>query len=380
MQVNRTTNESAVSRIYDWYTLGAAIGVKTNVMSYVLKSRDSMQKRIKLGERTVYKSEPLLRHVQSRLITLVEPLFDALPETESVLAYRKGITATEVVRKVPHAKTFISFDIRHYYDSVTLDHIAACLCKLGMGEAGAKLVARYCIVKNKKKSTLQQGSPVSPVLSNIVGHFYFDKPIKEWLRNNYPTLQVTYLRYCDNIALFVHDDMPEGFSDALKAYVKETLKADGFLTHKWATVADNHPVMHQKFLGMVINAEARAELDTVDRLRAILFNWCRTGLWNETKKFMSAYMEKDSHHFKKEQLLMQKFKQHLRGHVQYIKRLSRKQGMMLEKLYHAAEFLDTHLSMVRTSAAVFAAVKSYRNHEESVQKYLNRLQALETSA
>jgi hypothetical protein len=380
-------SETALSCITDWYALGAAIGVKTNLMAWVLRERDEMQHRIKFGERIVFRSDPPLRHIQSRLITLFEPLFDAIPGTESIIAYRKGITATDVVRAVPHAKTFISFDIRHYYDNVTFQHIARCLEQLGLPYIGAKLAARYCVVQKGSRHTLQQGSPASPVLSNIVGHFAFDLPIKEWLKTEYPNLNITYLRYCDNIALFVHDEMPEGFSDRLKAFVKPKLAEQGFRTHKWATVADNHPVMHQKFLGMVINAEARAELDAVNRLRAILFNWCRNGLAAEARNFMLEHGVDTGHGFIDHGIMQEQFKRHLKGHIQYIRRLNRKQGLMLEKLYVAAEYLDAvrhdgNSSRMVAEAAngvlmqqIFTNLKSYRDSRETVEQYMQRIKS-----
>ena len=363
--------------ITDWYSLGAAIGVKANLLSWVLHERSNMQKRIRLGKRTVYRSDTYLRHIQRRLLTLLEPMFDALPDTKAVLAYRKGITATDVVRKVPHAKVLISFDIRHYYDSVTLQCLENCLVKMGFPRLGARLIGRYCVVQQQGRHTLQQGSPASPVLSNIVGHYVFDRVIENWLRSAYPDVQVTYLRYCDNIALFVHSEMPHDFSEKLKAFVKSSLAKQGFKTHKWATVADNHPVMHQKFLGMVINAEARVALDMVDRLRAMLLNWCRHGLEVETNVFLTSNNIRKTRNYVDHGIMQEKYKQHLRGNIQYVKRINRKQGLMLEKLYEAAKYLDVqrimdNLSVVNLPAAVFAAVKKYRA-AESVETYIDRV-------
>lgn len=382
MKISHYKTTATLMQITDWNSLGAVIGVKPNVMAYALKSRDTMQHRITLGSRTVYRSDPILRFVQSRLITLFDPLFTQQPDTECAIAYRRGITAINVMRSVPHAKMIISFDIKHYYDNIDIWHLTSGLIACGMDFAGAKLAARYCLVKNSKgKYSLQQGSPASPVLSNIVGYVFFDNPIRNWLKKNYPKLSVTYLRYCDNVALFVHGnaegEIPEDFREKYKSFVKEELSRVCFKTHKWAAVSDDNPVLHQKFLGMVINAEARAELDTVNRLRAMLFNWCRFGLDSVTETFMEKYSLQPPRNVHCEALIAAKFSKHLRGHINYIKRLNKKQGLMLEKLFTAAEYLDNNNRRQADGrcleAATLVAVKQYRRHDESIDQYMARI-------
>jgi hypothetical protein len=60
----------------------------------------------------------------------------------------------------------------------------------GFDYKGAKLVAGYCVVKRKIKkkdgtetyiNTLQQGSPCSPIISNLVLNLILDEPIKAWI-------------------------------------------------------------------------------------------------------------------------------------------------------------------------------------------------------
>lgn len=379
---NENTTQAVLDTITDWYSLGAAIGVKTGTMAWVLKSRDSMQSKIRLGERIVFKSAPALRFVQSRLCSLFDTLFDKLPDNSAAIAYRKGITATEIVKNTKHAKALVSFDIRHYYDNITLKILRECLVDAGMDKSGAMLAARYCVVRKGTRRdgapgrlTLQQGSPASPVLSNIVGYFLMDMPIQNWIKTEFPDVQATFLRYCDNIALFVHNDAPEGFFAAYKEWVKKHMASKGFKTHKWATVSDSHPVLHQKFLGMVLNSEARAELDLVDRLRATLFNWCRNGLESAAKEFFN--LRGIEPQYASTRLLNDKFVQHMRGHVQYVKRLNAKQGLVLEKLYKAAQILNAETAGLPyiLGQQMFAAVKRYRDNSESVEDYLARLAA-----
>lgn len=373
MEITRThiTGGAAnpVSHIENWYDLAAVLGLKTGTLSYALRERDKLQTKIRLGDRTVYKSGRALKVIQSRLTTLVEPLFDALPGNECALAYRTGVSATDRIREIPHARMLVTFDIRKYYDNVTLRHIEECLRGCGFRTLGARLVGRYCVVRREGRCTLQQGSPVSPAISNIVGHFYFDTPIRAWLGSKFPDVRATYVRYCDNIALFLHDGVPEGFTDKFKSFVRETFRSGGFRTHKWNCITDSNPVKNQKFLGVVLNAEARVELVVVDRLRAILFNWCLFGGQCTADRFMSeeGIQLRD---FMFDGMKVGKLRQIMRGHINYVKRINSKHGLWLDKLLGAALYLDEKGMPACANEEMFRRVKKYKDCNESYDDFM----------
>ena len=379
MQILRTYVEdprtNSVRHIRDWYGLAAVLGLKTNILAYALKERDKLQTRIKLGDRTVYKSGRALKVIQSRLTTLVEPLFDALPGNECALAYRKGVSATKYIREsIPHARLLVTFDIKKYYDNVTLKHIEECLTKCGFQVLGARLVGRYCVVRKGNRSTLQQGSPVSPAISNIVGHFHFDVPIRSWLTSEYPDIEATYVRYCDNIALFVHSDVPDGFTEKFKSFVKRALGDGGFRTHKWNCITDSNPVKNQKFLGIVLNSQARMELCIVDRLRAILFNWCRFGGFAAAERFM-AEEGIQLREFCIDGMKFAKFRQVMRGHINYVKSINEKHGLWLDKLFEAATSLDARDLCACNNAELFRSIKKYKNGNEPLDEFMRGVEA-----
>lgn len=374
MQIKRMEKATAIELITDWHSLGAKLGIKAGLLSYVLKERNAMQTKIRLGERTVYKSATYLRHIQNRIMALLDEVYGTMPDTEVSLAYRKNLSAVEEIAKTRHATILVTFDIKKYYDHVTLKHIEDSLTNCGFDRLGARLIGRYCVVHRRGAQTLQQGSPASPVLSNIVGHFVFDQPIRQWLGKEYPELDCTYVRYCDNIALFVHTEPPQGFTDAFKAAVKTMLAANGFRTHKWNCISDRNPVKHQKFLGIVLNSQARAKLEIVDRLRAILFNWCCEGTRVTARRFANENGITPT--IEAIGLIATRLKQHLSGHINYIARINKKQGEMLKKLYEAAVLLDNRDAHVRGNDELFSAIKMYRKHDEDRTVYIGRLESV----
>lgn len=83
-----------------------------------------------------------------------------------------------------------SLDIQNFFPSITLAQISTGLARIGYDPASATLLARLCCYQGR----LSQGSPASPVLSNIV----FD-PIDHKLAELSSCLEVRYTRYADDL-------------------------------------------------------------------------------------------------------------------------------------------------------------------------------------
>lgn len=355
-----STTREALS---NWDTLGAALNVKPNLMAWALHARDSMQHRIRLGDRTVYKSDKLLNLIQTRLALLTEPLLDELPGNGCVYSYRRGKSPVKEIKKLAGAKMLIATDVKGFYDHVFIKHIEGALVDCGFTPQGGRLIARYCVVKRGNLQTLQQGCPASPALSNLVGYKYMDVPIQAWLRENLPGVKYKYVRYCDNVELFIYGDAPEGFAEKYKAAVKEIMKAAGFRTHDWATISDKHPKLNQRFLGVVLNHQARVEKGIIDSLRATLFNLCMRGFSNEEVfRFMDSMGKAGTGMREYDGLILfendeawPEIREHalsiLSGKVAYVSSVNKRHGLWLKKLLALAKKLERNPELrIRFSA------------------------------
>lgn len=360
--------------ITDWHTLGAVLHTPTHVLSWVLHERKTMQHRISLNGRTVYKSDPPLRAVQAKLSMVFEPLLDELPENDCVLSYRRGLTPVDVLKKFTGSKMMISFDIRKYYDNITLKHIEESLSQCGFTHTGAKLVGRYCLVERDGRHTLQQGCPASPALSNLVGYFFIDRPIKEWLVREYPDLDYRYIRYCDNVTLFLPGNEPEGFREKYKEAVRTMLRPKGFKTHDWNSISNTHPKRNQKFLGVVLNKEARVERCKIDELRAILFNMCYLGLRSQSMRYMTCkgVLRQTNENFTDDELkaFTRSMRSIMRGHIAYVSQVNKKHGLWLTKLYSASSIIQDN--DFRDLEGFRRALCLYKR-SETLQAYIDRI-------
>ena len=81
MQVT-TGNQTVLGLINSWSELGSVLGVPTKNMAWALKEKRKLVSKIRIKDRTVYKSEGSLAFIQARLLIFLSSLFDSLPENE----------------------------------------------------------------------------------------------------------------------------------------------------------------------------------------------------------------------------------------------------------------------------------------------------------
>ena len=132
-----------------------------------------------------------------------------------------------------------SIDIANFFPTTSHAKVAAALQALGYPQHGAELIARLCCYSGN----LAQGSPASPILSNLVF-----SPFDELLLTLADRFGATYTRYADDIVFSGKGSAPEELADGVRSIVtaagwqvadgKETLakrphrlKVHGLLVH-----------------------------------------------------------------------------------------------------------------------------------------------------
>lgn len=368
------------SEIKDWYDLAALLDIPVNKLTYVLRDVGAHQSKKKVGKRTVYSSSHVLAPIQRKLaLGLLNDVFEGLPDTEAAIAYRPGISPVKVIKDMTGYDMVITTDIKGYYDHIKYKHVVSVLTRCGFCREGASLIARYCCVHRDTFYTLQQGSAASPVLSNIVGHFYIDKPMEgalDILRE--AGLEVTYLRYCDNLAFFIKGSASRELTDRFRGKVAEILLEGGFKTHDWRFMTGNHPRCNQQFLGLVLNKKARVARTSTDVLRGALYRACLHGMssLNEYAGIRAECTLQKAKYVPG--ALVKHVKASLSGSIAYINSVNEKHGTWLKKLYSVADEVtplyvgDDRCSLVQgvmTSPEVRKAVGAYRNGAQSIHAY-----------
>ena len=110
-----------------------------------------------------------------------------------------------------------SLDLRDFFPSITESQVKSALQAIGYSERAAVLITNLCTLNG----VLPQGSPASPVLSNLV--FMQTDVVLEGIAK---TEKVRYSRYADDL-VFSGENAP---TETLRGHVKKALASNAWST------------------------------------------------------------------------------------------------------------------------------------------------------
>ena len=383
--------------ITDNHTLASVVMGQPSKFSAAIKFKDDLQTPVRIKKnRKLFKSEGALKYSQGKIKQVLNYLFEQKVNDKAMLAYIPKRNWLHILKEeaVGH-DVVISFDIRKYYDNIYSQHIYNSFRKMGLNHKMATTFTKLSTVNIRGKYSLQQGSEVSPLISNIVGYYYFDRDIEKYLeglKRVYPQLELKYKRYCDNLYIFLDGNIPN-ITENIKAEVKKIVGAGGFKTHTWNTVGKNHPKLAQRILGLNVGEKISVPKDKYQQVRGTLFNCIRDGVAYNIAKYyekngddvhgnMLGVYHSDIH--RKVNYMIDRWFSQMRGYINYVKQANSRQGMRLEKLLGAAGYLREKYTPVETPwffikmrgelpEEEFLLVKQYQNDTESVEDYLKKI-------
>lgn len=132
------------------------------------------------------------------------------------------------------------------------------------------------------KGFLPQGSPSSPVISNIVCE-NLDNDLEAFSKDNF----LTYTRYADDMTFSTHKkNLSFEFSE-----IKKIIMKNGFLINDKKT---RFQFKNQKQIvtGLIVNERVNVERVFEKKIRAILFNWMKYGYLIVSQKFYELNPER----------------------------------------------------------------------------------------
>lgn len=158
------------------------------------------------GFRTIEAPNEELKHNQRQILYLFQNTFKMLPHNNA-FAYTEGRSAKEALEAHQRNKSkwFLKIDIKDFFPSITFHEIDRSLNDLfpikplltytGNGQQKIRDCIKVCLKDNK----LPQGTPVSPMLSNLVmlKYDYYLTNLLKWFDNQH----YVYTRYADDIII-----------------------------------------------------------------------------------------------------------------------------------------------------------------------------------
>lgn len=200
--------------LYDAEQLAGFFGISCGELNHIVNHIQKEYKKAFLPKKDgTYRSLyiPSIR-LQFCLGPIKDRILSQLPVSKFATAYQKGSSTRKNAEPHIGKKNLLKLDITDFFGSISFEQVlcAAFNTRYVSKQVGFLLTSLCC-----KNDALPQGSPTSPVLSNIVMR-RFDDQIGRWCNQR----QITYTRYCDDMT-FSADRPLYGVYKKVKTMLRE---------------------------------------------------------------------------------------------------------------------------------------------------------------
>jgi RNA-directed DNA polymerase len=251
-----------------------------------------------------------MKRLQKRIAELLERQY---APRSSVFGYVKGRNIRQNAERHLGRRWVLRVDLKDFFPSINFGRVRGLLLNkpFAMTKEAATAVAKLCCDGNE----LPQGSPASPIISNIICRG-LDHALSKLAREH----RCTYSRYCDDIVFSTNrSTFPGGL--ALRApngkvfvgaALSTVLQEAGFEVNP-DKVQLRHNSQRQMVTGLIVNDNNKVNVprDFVRELRMMLHVWRKLGHGGAT----AWYQDKKNRPSEKEGT---PFKLIVRGKVQYL--------------------------------------------------------------
>ncbi|OXG07777.1 reverse transcriptase (RNA-dependent DNA polymerase) [Flavobacterium araucananum] len=248
---------------------------------YLSKSKDSrytefaiLKKSGKL--RQINSPDKLLKRVQSLINILLQIIF----ESQSHYCSNGFLLGRDIKRNaIPHTnkKFVLNVDIEDFFPSINFRRVKVVLGLSPFNLIDEREKIAFIIANlGTYKNYLPQGSPLSPLLSNIVTQ-KLDRKISKFCL----THRIKYSRYADDLSFSTNRNiLDESFVKSIKNIVEdENFRINDEKT-RLRTSRES-----QEVTGLVVNEKVNIKREYLQKVRAMLNNWEKGGLRSAEETF-----------------------------------------------------------------------------------------------
>ena len=255
--------------------------VSTKKIGYYLSKRDEKYIDFEIpkksgGVRNISSPDRFLKKVQRRITFILEALYTPKPSANGFVTGRSIVSnaKSHIGRKYVY-----NIDLKDFFPTIHYGRVKAVMQipPFNATPEIAHLIAHFSCYKG----VLPQGSPLSPILTNIVCQsldYHLVKLVKHY--------RCFYSRYADDIT----------FSSNKNIFVKEKFLSElntiitkqGFKVNETKTRLQKH-TQRQEVTGIIVNQKSNLKRDYVKKIRAMFYNWENKGLEYCQAKLIEQY-------------------------------------------------------------------------------------------
>ncbi|MBL4963935.1 retron St85 family RNA-directed DNA polymerase [Bacillus halotolerans] len=232
--------------IYDQFHLSLLVGYDEKYLIKVSNSQElfyrefNILKKNKKDYRTISEPLPNLKNIQ-RWIS--KEILSNLEPSEYSKAFRTGYSIKDNAKFHRRQKKVLTIDLKDYFGSIDYKKVFTFFRDLGYSKPVSVMLAKICTLNDG----LPQGSPTSPMLSNLITK-NLDHRIAGFSRKQ----NIRYTRYADDLTF--SGDFSEGY---VIKFVKMILNSEGFTLNDSKTRVRKRN-QRQEVTGIVVNEKMQA--------------------------------------------------------------------------------------------------------------------------
>ncbi len=249
-----------------------------------------------------------LKNIQRYIKIMLDNLYEPY---DSVMGFIKNRSVVDNAKRHLFKYYVLNLDIKDFFPSITQDMILKCLTHYpyNLNYLVAFIIARLCCIKLEDgNKVLPQGSPTSPILSNIVCSRLDDR-----IKNLSNQFNLDYTRYADDMTF---SGQYNSFKDENRFMVLLTsiIENQGFKLNLQKKRIQKHG-SRQEVTGIIISNKTNVRRKYIKNLRTMLHNWEVYG-YNFAYKQFYNYYPKDSN---KRNSVVPDMKNVIDGKLEYLK-------------------------------------------------------------
>lgn len=251
--------------IYDQRHLCALVGYKEEYLYAASNAPERFYRHYQIpkksgGFREISEPLPSLKEIQRWIL---DNILTKTSVSIYAKAYIKKKSIKENARFHKRQKIVLSLDIEHFFDNIKSDKIFDVFKNLGYEDDVVVMLTNLCCLREK----LPQGSPTSPVLSNII-LTDFDNRVGNFTNKN----KIRYTRYADDMT-FSGDFNP----GQVISFVRNSLFPLGFKLNQSKT-RTRGPGQRQEVTGIVVNEKTQLPREKRKKIRQEVYYIKKYGL------------------------------------------------------------------------------------------------------
>lgn len=252
-----------------------------SLVNYILARKDSYYRNFRVKKKNGtyrYINEPL-----NQLFTIQKEFshFFLINRANNYHSHGFELNKSIITNADKHTnkKIVLNIDLEDFFSNISTPRISKLLLdKFNVSELEAIKIANLLTYKN----SLPQGSPSSPILSNLICEQLDDELDKYCKQFN-----ITYTRYADDMSFSFN------FNKLPIIQVKNIIliiEQNNFKINK-KKYRYYYRNARQLVTGLVVNEKINVKREYYKKLRAILHNWSAKGLVHAQDKFIDKYGE-----------------------------------------------------------------------------------------